>query len=51
MTCSHPLAARQIVVIDGKLVTRCWACAVEAEPTSKPGWPAKIRLERGTEVR
>ena len=35
MKCGHPLAARIVRVIAGRLVTRCWACEVEAELRSR----------------
>ena len=31
MPCGHPLAARAISVVDGRLITICWACAVEGD--------------------
>jgi len=45
MTCGHPLSARRVKWTDvGKrLITDCWACAVEAEPTNRPGWPSRAR--------
>lgn len=41
MPCGHPLAARRIVVVEGDIITTCWACSVQREIVSKIVGPAK----------
>jgi len=33
--CGHPLTAREIAIVAGRLVTRCWACEVRREIAAK----------------
>lgn len=32
MSCGHPLAARKLRYVDGRLVVVCWACRQESIP-------------------
>jgi hypothetical protein len=43
MPCGHPLAARRVIVKEGRLESGCWACAVEREIISKIVGPGAMK--------